>query len=287
MSPGPFLSLQLRTPEALLQAWSGNARTSRWRGLLGDGHELSIARGPGTDLMFSYGDRARFRLDPSASRLECAPREPGPGWERALLSRILPNVRLAQGCEALHASAVASPHGILAIAGPSGTGKTTLALELVRRGMALVSDDVLVLSSDDAEVLGHPGTPHMNVELSAPVPVVHRELAQLGGERWIEVFDNATAAQRVGAVCILERAAHLRLSVDLLPATPLSVAPYMLGLPDGDAERERRRFELYGKLMAACSIVRATGGLEDRVEDLADALEQALDSRCVAMQGAS
>jgi hypothetical protein len=280
------LSLHLTTPAKLLDAWSGAQDTRRWRGLLGDGHELSISRGPASDLLFGYGDRAHFRLDPSANRLECAPSRAGRGWRRTLLARILPNVRLAHGFEALHASAVASPRGIIAIAGPSGAGKTTLALELMRRGMALVGDDVLLLSAGPCGVSGHPATPHMNVDKRASVPVDHGELARFADERWIQILDSAPVPQRVDAICLLQRDADLRLDAEALPRTPLALAPYMLGLPDGDAVRERRRFELYSNLTERCTLLRVTGGLGDGVEQLADRLEGALGAERFAMQGA-
>jgi hypothetical protein len=280
------LSLRLTTPAALLDEWSGDEQTGRWRGLLGDGHELSISRGPAADLLFGYGDRAHFRLDPSANRLECAPSDDGRGWRRTLLARILPNVRLAHGFEALHASAVASAHGVVAVTGPSGAGKTTLALELMRRGMSLVGDDVLLLSSGPTGVLGHPATPHMNVDERASVPVEHGELARFRGERWIEVFDSAPVPRRVDGICLLQHDPQLSMDVEMLPRTPLALAPYMLGLPDGDAGRERRRFELYSNLTERCPLVRITRGPGDSVEQLADALQAALASDRFAMQGA-
>jgi hypothetical protein len=280
------LSLRLTTPAELLEQWSGDRRTARWRGRLGDGQELSIARGPSDDLLFGYGDRAHFHLDPAAKCLECAPTGTGRGWRRTLLARILPNVRLAHGFEALHASAVASSRGVVAITGPSGAGKTTLALELMRRGMSLVGDDVLMLSTGPSGVLGHPATPHMNVDQRAPVPVEHGELARFGGERWIEVFDSAPVPQRVDGICLLQHDTRLSLAVEPLPGTPLLLAPYMLGLPDDDAGRERRRFELYSNLTERCPLVRMTRGADDSVEQLADALQAALGSDRLAMQGA-
>jgi hypothetical protein len=281
------LSLQLTEPAALLEQWSGDERTARWRGLLGDGHELSIWRGPACDLLFGYGERAYFRLDPSANHLECAPTGAGRGWRRTLLARILPNVRLAHGFEALHASAVVSPHGVIAITGPSGAGKTSLALELMRRGMSLLGDDVLMLSSGPTGVLGHPATPHMNVDLRIAVPVDHRELAEFGGERWIEVLDSAPVPQRVDGICLLQHDPRLSLELEALPGTPLPLVPYMLGLPDGDAGCERRRFELYSNLTERCALVRLTRGRDDGVEQLADALQAALGADRLAMQGAS
>jgi hypothetical protein len=52
------------------------------------------------------------------------------------------------GMLALHASAVMTDAGAMAFAGPSQTGKSTLAAYLTRRGHPLVTDDVAVVSRD-------------------------------------------------------------------------------------------------------------------------------------------
>jgi hypothetical protein len=285
---GHPLALELTDPATVLGAWSGSERTATWRGRLGDGRELSIARGPAADLLFADADRAFFHLDAAARRLLCAPRREGAEWQRTLLARILPSVRLARGYEALHASAVACSRGVVAIAGPSGTGKTTLALELMTRGMPLVCDDVLTLSIAQTAVLGHPAPPQMNVGERASVAVEHRELAAGAGERWIELAGCTTdLPQRVSAVCVLERTRGASLGVESLAATPLLLAPYMLGLPDDERERERDRFELYSRLARQAALLRVTADLDDRVEDVADALEQALALDDVAIRGAA
>ncbi|HTA36324.1 MAG TPA: hypothetical protein VK761_06380 [Solirubrobacteraceae bacterium] len=281
------LALELTTPAALIETWSGDERTARWRGRLSDGSELSVARGPAADLLFVHADQACFRLDPPASRLQCAPHEQHAEWQRTLLGRILPNVRFSHGCEALHASAVVSSRGVVAIAGQSGGGKTTLALELIRRGMPLLCDDVLILSSEPAGVVGHPATPHMNVDERAAVAIEHRDLARFANERWIEVARCATEPALLDAVCILERDPKLSLDVARVPANPLSLAPFMLGLPDDEVARERERFELYSALTRQAQLLRVTAGLDTPVEQVADALEHALVANRLATAGAA
>lgn len=51
---------------------------------------------------------------------------------------------------ALHASAVDSDTAGVLIAGPSGSGKTSIMLELLHRGAAFISDDIVVLSDENA-----------------------------------------------------------------------------------------------------------------------------------------
>ncbi len=287
----PSLALELREPNELDGTWSGADGPPAWTGRLGDGCTLAIERGVADDVLLTYGDldgdHARFRLDAARELLECAPVRAGLHWQRVLLGRVLPNVALMRDYEALHASAVDSPAGVLAIAAPSGTGKTTLALELIRRGWALFADDVVVLGERSAgEVRAHRGTPHMNVDehslgatagsddATATRPI-GATLGTLAGERWIAVDTDAPGSRPVRMVCLLERSPELALEARVLPTSPLPLVPYMLGLPD-EVARERRRFACYADLMGSATLVGLTCGAGDRPADVADLLESAL-----------
>jgi hypothetical protein len=79
-------------------------------------------------------------------------------WQRLLIAQALPFAAVLQGLEVLHASAVTAAGGAVAFAGPSGTGKTSLALELCRHGARFLADDVIALEPGP-ELLVHPGTP--------------------------------------------------------------------------------------------------------------------------------
>src|SRR5581483_3173351 len=172
------LSLERVPPERLTAAWSGSREgpsdRPSWRGRLGDGRELTLQEGAEDDVLFTYAARSRtrppracFHLDRARRRLTCATSEAGTfdelDWQRVLLTKVLANVSLLLGYEALHASAVDCARGAVAILAPPGTGKTTLALELLRRGHGLICDDVLTLGRDARGVWAHPATPHMNL----------------------------------------------------------------------------------------------------------------------------
>ncbi|HEV3047451.1 MAG TPA: hypothetical protein VGY13_08840, partial [Solirubrobacteraceae bacterium] len=278
---GP-LALELVEPDRLSGLWSGPAGDFRWRGRLGDGSELTIERGRAGDLLFGDGARASFRLNGEASALQCAPREDGLHWQRTLLGKVLSTVSVLRGHEALHASAVDSPWGAVAIAAPTGMGKTTLALELMGRGWPLLADDVVVLASTPEGVLAQPGTPHMNLAVTAPGGSRSRApgptLALLAGERWIAAREHARAARPVCAICLLERAAGQPLAVRALPRNPLLLTPYMLGLLES-RERRRTRFELYADLVDAAALMRLTCAGEDSPGALADMLVSSLERR--------
>lgn len=86
-------------------------------------------------------------------------------WQRLLVAQALPFVAVMRGLEALHASAVATGSGAVAFSGHSGSGKTSLALAMQRRGATLLADDVLAVEHAGEELLAHPGAPVAGVEL--------------------------------------------------------------------------------------------------------------------------
>ncbi len=80
-------------------------------------------------------------------------------WQRLLIAQVLPFAALLHGLEIFHASAVVVDGSAVAFVGPSGAGKTSVALELCRLGAGFLADDVLALERVGEELLGHPGTP--------------------------------------------------------------------------------------------------------------------------------
>jgi hypothetical protein len=253
-----------------------------WSGRLGDGRELTIDRHASGERVFGYGERARFVLAADCATLRCEPLRDDLHWRRALLSKVLPSVSVMRGYEALHAGAVSSPRGAIAIAAPAGMGKSTLALELMRRGWPLLSDDVSVLSHERGRVQVHAGTPHMNLDPEATLAGELSELAVLAGERWVSACSPADGAPALHAVVLLERSSRLTLEVERLAPSPLPLAPYVLGLAP-EAERRRSRFLLYGAMMDTALLVRLTCSLDDEPERVAEALQGALQAEeCLA-----
>jgi hypothetical protein len=184
-----------------------------------------------------------------------------------------------RGYEALHAAAVDAPDGVVAIMAKSGTGKSTLALELLRRDWPLFADDVLTLSQLDSKVRAHPGTPHMNLAQDLPDAIEAQKfgatLGVLAGERWLAARANTTQPRPVRLLCLLERSADLALEIHALPSNPLLLAPYILGLSN-DPERQRSRFSLYADLMASARLVRVTAGIGHGPGELADLIQDAV-----------
>jgi hypothetical protein len=190
-----------------------------------------------------------------------------------LLTRVLALVAIARGFEALHAGAVETAAGAVAIAAPSGAGKSTLAAELVRRGHRLFADDVLVLEATAGRVRAHPASPHLS--LAGGTAVVGTRLGDLGEKRWIAVAGASPAPREIAAVAILERGRGERPEAHEEPASPLALAPYMLGLPDQEG-RDAQRFRLYSDLVDGARLFRLSAAATDPPAAIAAELEAAL-----------
>jgi hypothetical protein len=82
---------------------------------------------------------------------------------------VLPMVLQARGTEVLHASAVLTPHGVLALCAATGTGKSTLAYGLFRRGYPVWADDgvALDLPGSAVRVLPLPFEMHLRPSATA------------------------------------------------------------------------------------------------------------------------
>jgi hypothetical protein len=277
----PRLALELVSAEVLAKAWSGPVSSSAWRGRLRDGAELTIRWGRDGDLLFGYGEQARYLLDAGAERMLCSAADVASlGWQRVLLSRVLPVVAIAHGYEALHAAAVETPAGVVAILGASGAGKSTLAAELVRRGHRFFGDDVLVLGRSGDLLLAHPGSPHLSLAAGGEQDLDAEVLGELGGKLWATAERAAQAPAPVAAIAVLERGEGPVEAVDLAPS-PLALAPFMLGLPD-DEGRDAPRFTLYADLVEASRLLRLSGSAEAPAWEFAEALERAVPAPAVA-----
>jgi hypothetical protein len=283
----PSVTLHIDSVAQLADRWSGPHDAPLWRGRLGDGCELTIERGADDDTLFTYGQRARFHLDASRSSLTCVPRASGLHWQRTLLTKVLADVSLLRGHEALHASAVDSPHGAVAMVAPPGAGKTTLALELMRRGHRLLADDVLTLADGPHGPVAHGASPHMNLAAehhAAATPLVDT-LGRLANERWVAARDVVQGPRAVHLICLLERRSGRELGVEPLGSGPLALAPYMLGLEDG-LLRERARFALYAELASSATLLRLSCDNRDSPAEIADLVElAATDAPALAAGG--
>jgi hypothetical protein len=272
----PHCALELVDEVDLLDGWSGPLSAATWRGNLKDGSALTIQWGTAGDLLCHYGSRALYHLDAAAGLLRCAAAEPAsPGWQRVLCSRVLPLVALAHEREAIHAGAVETSAGVVAIAGSSGAGKSTLTAALLARGHRLFTDDVLVFAGS-GEVLAYPGGPFLTLAEGAVTAPVGKVVDTVAGKRWIAVAEAAYEPRPVAALVLLERGAADAPEISTLAPSPLPLTPFMLGLPD-QSQREGPRFARYSDLVEGTALLRLRTGLTDRPTAVAATLELALE----------
>jgi hypothetical protein len=148
---------------------------------------------PEAGYLISGPQYGAFLLSADGRRLRCAfAGFPDGAWQRLLIAQVLPFAALLRGLEIIHASAVVTEQGAVAFVGPSRAGKTSLALELCRRGAGFLTDDVLALERVQEDLLGHPGTPVAGVD-HAEV----QRLAQTAGTQRQEIVATNSREQIV------------------------------------------------------------------------------------------
>ena len=207
-------------------------------------------------------------------------------WQRLLIAQVLPFAALLHELEVFHASAVVHDGRATALMGPSRAGKTSLALELCRRGAGFLADDVLALEIEGETLLGHPGTPIAGVD--------HEELRRLareGGEDHDNEALAVNARERIvrmrtvsepaplGAVFLLDRRQDVVGGPHFEPvrdAPPLLAATFnfVFAAPS----RLRRLLEVCA-LAARCRVERVVLGPDVDAGLLAVAVERRLAAR--------
>jgi len=235
-----------------------------------EGCGYAMLEGEDGDVLFHYRERALFHLVPDRRVLRCAVSESGTAWQRVLLDTVLWTVSLLQGYELLHASAVATAHGLVALVGPSGAGKTTLAIELMRRGGVLFADDIVALKLSGEEVVAHPGPPLMNVPGSVGPfsPDGWDVLAEVGDERWVAVRREAPDPQPIRTVVFLAPGSTGAECV-VVPATSVTTLPHLVTFTHLH-DRRRQQFEVASGVAAGAAVVKLSRSPGDEPHALLD-----------------
>jgi hypothetical protein len=98
------------------------------------------------------------------------------------------------------------------------------------------------------------------------------------GKRWLTTASPGSGARPVAMICVLHRCPGSPPGAHALPANPMLLAPYMLGLSTS-ARRARSRFCLYADLVERTPLIRLAGALESTPGQLADAVQDAFAQR--------
>jgi hypothetical protein len=288
----PGLRLRLSSAQEIEESWSGPA-TIGWEGFI-DGAPFVVERGLQGDHRFVHGappdsdgapsaqTRAIHHLSTDAAQLLCAPcGSADPSWWRLVLDSVLFTVAQVHGYEALHAAALATSEGTIAITAGTGGGKSTLLAEMLGRGPALMADDVLILESRGTEslVLAYPAPPLMTLP-STSIPSIGEErplrtICSIEDECWI-AFPVHQEPLPLKAIVVLDRRQELTPSGPQASLTKIekplaALMASMLKFPR-TPERERARFEIASTMASTARLWRLTADLQTPPNILADAL---------------
>jgi hypothetical protein len=275
---GPAVALTRDEPGALFPL-TGDPRFLRHL-VAYEGCPFATLEGASGDILFHFGWRALFHLEPDHARLRCAFTSfPDLVSERVLLDTVLWTTSLYVGFELLHASAVTIADGVLAFVADQGGGKSTLAAEFLRRGATLFADDVVALEDTGGTVVCHCGPSVMNlpVAFDARALAGAEVLAAVDGERWVQMPAVAQPARSLSAIVLLRRADGATLQCRRIPATTLTLLPFAITLPHMTA-RGRRRFDRFGQLAAVTPVLELSADLTTPAAELADAVQRQVES---------
>lgn len=93
-----------------------------------------------------FPDMADFRVAEDGSGVECLPvADAGDRWQALYQQQVLPLLRSLTGDPVYHGAGIRIGGRAIAILGPSGRGKSTLAAAFARQGHAFLGDDCLQL----------------------------------------------------------------------------------------------------------------------------------------------
>jgi hypothetical protein len=257
-----------------LPPWAGTAEGG-WRGT-SDGRPFRVERSRSDEHRFSHGARPLFHLSADRMTLFSAPDEIRDlRWWRLLMDSVLFTVSLLRGNESLHAGAVATPSGGVAILSPSGTGKSTLVGQLLGAGHSLITDDVLFLEAAGNEVLAHPGPPLMTLPAER-AGSFGSQIGKTEDEIWLSV-PVATEPVALRRLVLLDRRPASPVSMCRLKEPLLPLLTHFLGFPQVP-ERELARFVLASAVARASETWHLIADTETSPEQLAALAVQGLPS---------
>lgn len=115
--------------------------------------------------LLRFHQLADFFANGEGNQITCMPEQwtPEETLHHLLLDQVIPLIINRKGGQALHVSAVLMPQGVVAFAGPAGSGKSTLSAGLFNLGYPVVCDDCLALLVKNNETFAMPAYPGLRL----------------------------------------------------------------------------------------------------------------------------
>jgi hypothetical protein len=246
--------LHLVDSDGLAAAWdpAGAERVNEWR--YPDGRAFfTIDSHPELGFRIAARRYGRFIIAPDGGEVLCAPYKVRAwSWQRLLITRVLPIAATLRGVEVLHASAVRLADAAVAVSGPSGLGKSSLAMQLYfRHGAPFMTDDLLGLEVDGDGVIAHPGFSIVSLRPAERRLLTREEAGRLGdivsrGNKTHYALDREPGPLPLKAMYFLERddAAGGPLIERMAAPDPLLLLASTFVLMVRTPERLRRQLDL-------------------------------------------
>jgi hypothetical protein len=166
-SAAPVVEWQAVTEDAL-----GPERLSDSESLVDRRHPdgrpfMSIEQDPELGYRIAAPGFGAHLVAPDGSLIRSSlPPETGEAWQRLFFAQALPLAAALNGLALFHASAVVADGDAYAFVGLSGSGKTSVAAQLVARGAKILTDDVLALKPVEGEIHAYAGPARISIERS-------------------------------------------------------------------------------------------------------------------------
>jgi hypothetical protein len=216
--------------------------------------------GAGVFELAADGGRALLRLDPEFADAW--------DWRRYLIGQVLPFAALLQGFEVFHASAVELGGGAVLLAGASGLGKSTLALNLHLGGAGFLADDSVAIElAADGLPQAYPAIATAKVRhgardlLRADELGALREVVSEDDHETRFLMQTPQGPLPLGAICMLERGEQEgTLEVVEAEADPWELLGSTFNDVVRDPSRLQGQLDLCGRIAASVRFLRLRVG---------------------------
>jgi len=218
-----------------------------------DGTVYAYGSEDGNGYRLHFPGVADFSFEPGGNEVVAhAPASSGP-VEDLFRTAVIPLVLQVSGYEVLHASAVRTDSGVAAFCGLSGSGKSTVAYALSRRGYPLWADDAVVFSAADDNEINC-----FQIPFALHLREASRDYFEVPAPESIAVANRRETSELI-AVVTLERVGGSTPRVERISigAAMRALLPHGYRFTVDDEERSRRTVENYLDLAAGVPVFRA------------------------------